>query len=357
MKILILSAANNIHTVRWANAFYDRGHEVIVVSCCDHKEEVNNFRNGILVKYLKYKSGVGYYLNKKQLSKAVKEINPDVINVHYASGYGTLARVSKLNNYLLNLWGSDIYLFPSNCIKKRILVKNLEYATYISSTTYCMALEAKKYTKKDMFVVPFGVNINNFVQVNKNNKGKIIFGTIKSLEDVYGIDFLINVFSILNKILKEKNIEYEYRIYGKGSKKEEYQSLINKLNLSENVRLMGYIPNNDVPKVLCDIDIFLLGSKSESFGVSAIEAMASKVPVIATKVDGFKEIIEDGYSGLLIDYNNLKDYANACLKLVENEEFRINIAENAYSNVIEKYDWNRNVSKMIENLINISKEK
>ena len=62
---------------------------------------------------LKYKGGVGYYLNAKELRKLKKEISPDIINVHYASGYGTLARKSKLCPILLSVWGSDVYDFPN----------------------------------------------------------------------------------------------------------------------------------------------------------------------------------------------------------------------------------------------------
>ena len=87
MKLLLLSAANNIHTVRWANAMFQRGIITTVVSCSDHRESENKFLSGVKVIYLKYKSGIGYYLNKNSLRKVVKEIEPDIINVHYASGY------------------------------------------------------------------------------------------------------------------------------------------------------------------------------------------------------------------------------------------------------------------------------
>ena len=89
MKILFLSAANSIHTVKWINALASRGHEVYLVYNKGHEPKMDQINKNIHQHQLKYKGGVGYYLNAKELRKLKKEISPDIINVHYASGYGT----------------------------------------------------------------------------------------------------------------------------------------------------------------------------------------------------------------------------------------------------------------------------
>ena len=54
----------------------------------------------------------GYYLNAPLLQRLAEKIKPDVVNAHYASGYGTLMRRAKLKNTVLSVWGSDVYDFP-----------------------------------------------------------------------------------------------------------------------------------------------------------------------------------------------------------------------------------------------------
>lgn len=128
MKILFLSAANSVHTVRWVNALAERGQEVILVSKIDHHEErENSISSNVKVVYLPVKGMRGYYLNAVVLKRLYKKERFDVINVHYASGYGTLARIARLPHILLSVWGSDVYDFPyESRIKEYILKKNLQ---------------------------------------------------------------------------------------------------------------------------------------------------------------------------------------------------------------------------------------
>lgn len=355
MVILLLSAANSIHTVRWANSLSLKGNEVHVLSCKDQIEGVNKFLESVKVHYLKYNAGIGYYLNYKDLKKKIAAIKPDVINVHYASGYGTLARLAKIKNYLLNVWGSDVYDFPNESkFKEKIIKKNLKSATYIASTSNCMAKVTNKYTDKNIFVTPFGVDINAFSKKEvERNSDKFILCTIKTLTPKYNIIGIIKAFDLALKKLKESGNDIydkiEYHVYGSGYQQEEIEKLISDLGLNDKVFLKGYINNNMVPTVLNDCDIFLLNSSldSESFGVSAVEAMACSKPVIASDVDGFKEVIVDGESGIIVNRTDVVGYSEKIVELVTNKELRDRLGSNARKRVEELYDWDRNVDEMI----------
>lgn len=361
MRILLLSPANSIHTVRWANAMAERNFEVCVVSCKNHIEEVNKYDERVEVRYLKFNSGLGYYLNKRSLKKIIKEFNPDVINVHYASGYGTLARVAKIKKYLLNVWGSDIYEFPNESkFKKRIIKKNLKTATLLASTSNCMATETSKYTDRKLFITPFGVDTEKFKKRDVGTNEKFVFCTVKTLAPIYDIKGIVEAFALFIKKLAERDEnlcqKVEYRIYGTGEQKEEIEHLISKLGLQYKVFLMGYINNNLVADAINASDVFLLKSEQESFGVAAIEAMACSKPVIASDVPGFAEVIENGKSGIIVEKNDTEKYADAMLDLYFNGERRRILGENARRRVEELYDWNKNVDTMIEiykKLVNI----
>ena len=105
MKVLFLSAIENTHTIRWVNALANKGLEVILVGMKNDKNEKNKSMIDFKVKiiYLPIKGKIGYYLNRFFINKILEKENPDIINVHYASGYGTLGRFIKFENKILNV--------------------------------------------------------------------------------------------------------------------------------------------------------------------------------------------------------------------------------------------------------------
>ena len=160
MKILYIGMLNSSHTVKWVNAFSDRGHEVMVATLSGQTDLRQEIRSDIHVAELPKSGFKGYYLNGPALRKLYREFRPDVSNAHYASGYGTLARVAGIPNLILSVWGSDVYEFPyQSRIKEIILKKNLAYASHICSTSHCMADQVEKIMghSMDITITPFGV--------------------------------------------------------------------------------------------------------------------------------------------------------------------------------------------------------
>ena len=101
--------------------------------------------------------------------------------------------------------------------------------------------------------------------------------------------------------------------------------------------------------------IACFGSRSESFGVSAVEAMACEIPVIATKVAGFQEVVRDGETGILVDVDDVQAMADAIKKLYDDKELREQYGKAGRKRVQNLYDWNENVDEMITLYRNVSK--
>ena len=358
MKILFLSAAKSIHTVKWVNAFAERGHEVYLISIKGHEPKEDSLHENISFYSLKYAGTLGYYLNAFELAKVVKKVRPDVINVHYASGYGTLARISHISPYILSIWGSDVYDFPyESRFKNYILKKNVKKAEMLASTSECMANQLRKVMGNEamkIWATPFGVDLNLF---NPDNYSKIdnndfVIGTVKALESKYGIHELILVFDMLKKQLDlnsnfKKNLKLF--IYGDGSQKRFLTEIIKEKQLSNCVFLKGRIPNFEVPKAISEFDIFVALSQldSESFGVAAVEAMAMKKPVVASDVDGFKEVMENNATGFIVKRDSILEATHAIRKIAENETLRKTMGENGRKRVEKLYAWDKNVEYML----------
>ena len=354
-KVLFLSAANSIHTVRWVNALSE-SYEIHLVYCKNHVPSIDSIDGKVVLHQLKYKSPFGYYSNARELNNIYNSIKPDIINVHYASGYGTLARIAKLPNILLSIWGSDVYSFPQQSkLKRNILIRNVMYADCIASTSQIMSEQLKKIVpniNKKIYITPFGVDVNKFKKMNiERLDDDFNIGNIKSLELNYGIEYLIlGVEDLINKLKKEHKCilasKIKLYIYGDGSQKDYLDKLIKSHDLGNNVFLMGKIPNDTVPAALNRFDVFCVTSLCESFGVSVVEAMACEVPVIATNVDGFSEIIDNKKDGILIDKADFNSVSIALEKMLKDSKLRKQYGKNGRKKVLNNFDWEKNVAYM-----------
>ena len=369
MKIMMVAAGDSIHAVRWANVFIDKGHDVDFVTLANHRPRIDSFSERVKLFYLKHRGSKGYYLNALELHRIWKRISPDVVNVHYASGYGMLARLAGLRKTVLSVWGSDVYEFPyKNKIANRIVTKNLKGVDAIALTSKCMAAQVEKLigaASKPIIITPFGVDVNQLCPSEKdsysNEKKEFTFGIVKKLTYKYGIDYVIKAYAILldrYMELEDKKLPFpKLFICGKGENKGDFEKLRDKLGLHDYVTIKGYIPHDKIPDVIRSIDVFCLGSNdSESFGVAAVEAMACGIPIVATDVDGFKEVMVDGYTGYIVPRKDEKVMADKMWELYLDADKRREFGMNGRQHVLKNYSWDENVSTLVTLLEEISKK-
>ena len=134
MKICFIAPAGNYHTVKWCKWFNSRGHEIHVISFTDsaidgvkvHSLNADIDTHGSDLSKLKYLKFAG------KVKQVVNKIKPDIINVHYATSYGTVVALSGLKDYVISVWGSDIYDFPNKSVLHKAMLKfSLSRAKYI----------------------------------------------------------------------------------------------------------------------------------------------------------------------------------------------------------------------------------
>jgi glycosyltransferase involved in cell wall biosynthesis len=140
-------------------------------------------------------------------------------------------------------------------------------------------------------------------------------------------------------ILRERGIESEFYLGGTGAEEENLKKLSRDINMEENLKLLGW--TSDKKNFFEGIDIFVLPSLSETFGIVLLEAMIYSTPIITTNSWGPDEIIENEVNGLKFSRNDVKEMpkllADAIEKLVNNEDFAREIAENSYQDFFKKY--------------------
>ncbi|MBC8569471.1 glycosyltransferase [Zongyangia hominis] len=350
MKIALIAPANSIHTVKWANAFVSRGHKVRLYSLPSHANQHEIIDERVQIVYLKTGGFKGYLLGGGELRRDIGRFAPDVVNAHYASGYGTLARMAKVHPLLLSVWGSDVYDFPlKSPLHKAMIWKNIQNSDQLASTSHVMAAQVKKLYpqyRKEIAVTPFGVDTARFSK-REVEKECFTVGTVKLLKEKYGLTYLVRGFADFVKKLPEGE-RAQLLLYGGGEQEGELRELIHTLGLDGMATLCGAIPNMEVPQAISGMDVFCVPSvlNSESFGVSAVEAMACEVPVIASDVDGFTETVEDGVTGFLVPRRDAGAIAERLWQLYTDWELRQKMSRAGRERVERLYNWEDNVSTM-----------
>jgi glycosyltransferase involved in cell wall biosynthesis len=351
MKVAFLAGHSSIHTVKWVNEMALRGHEVHLITMHPGTEALHP---SIRIHQLPFKPPYGYYFNAKHLRKLLHKIQPDLLNTHYASGYGTLARLSGFHPNLLSVWGSDVFDFPyESRIKMKIMQRNLAVADQIASTSNIMKQQTEKIYRpnKEIAITPFGVDCERFrpIETNKiSNNNRIRIGTVKKMASKYGIATLIEAFAIVKRKYKG---DIELALVGGGPEEDKLKMLAQRLNVDNYVDFVGPVPHHSVPDYLNSFDIYVALSTldSESFGVAIIEASACGVPVVVSDAGGLPEVVVDGKTGYIVPRNNPEEAAERILQLVNNSLLRVTMGEAGRQFVLENYEWKENADRM-ENL-------
>lgn len=353
MRVLLVGNLNVIHTARWANGLLRHGIDVHVASVAYRGQ--HRLEPEITVHELSWPRPYGYFLDAPRLRKLVQELRPDVVNAHYASGYGTLVRLAGVRPVLLSVWGSDVYDFPHvSPIHRRLVAANIRSAAAIGSTSHAMARVVRRIQAHEhVFITPFGVDERLFSPAVRDRSGDgIVIGTVKKLAPKYGIDTLLRAFALARERLLtlQPDVGRSLRllITGEGEQEAALRSLAVDLAIADCVTFNGAVPHEAVPQKLRELDIFVALSRldSESFGVAAVEASACGLPVVVSDADGLAEVTVNERTGLVVPKDHPGKAAEALIRLVLDPELRGRLGRAGREHVLERYTWSESVRTM-----------
>jgi len=142
-----------------------------------------------------------------------------------------------------------------------------------------------------------------------------------------------NLFTFIDTcaILKEKGIAKNFVVIGEGDLRKELENHAKKMKLGSSLRFLGF--RKDALELIPELDVFLITSKTEGLGTSIIDAMACKVPVVATRAGGIPELVIHGKTGILAEEGDKDALANGVKELLENEKKRAELILAASSHI------------------------
>ena len=286
-----------------------------------------------------------------RLINKIKKWNLDIIHSHTEFSVGTFARIiaKQLNIPLVHtyhtMWEDYTHYITKGHFDKPSK-KIVEYITkfYCDKTITELIVPTKKTydlfkekykVERNVHIVPTGINLEKF-HINKNN-----FKTNKIRKEL-GITDTNKVVLFLGRLAKEKNIEFllethkdlikndkEYKliIVGDGPDKKTYLDYVLKNKLENNILFTGKVSLEEVPNYYQLADVFSTASRSETQGLTVIEAMASGVIPVCINDDSFTNVVNNEFNGFI--FKNKKEYKNIITKIFKDKTLLTRIATQA----------------------------
>jgi len=289
-----------------------------------------------------------------KLVTVVKNHKIDVLHVHYAIPHayaGFMAQQMLAEDgislpMMTTLHGTDITLVGSHSFYKPAVNFSINKSDVVTSVSESLKKDTLDIfdIKKDIKVVPNFIDISNLNDSFENCQRELfahedekVITHVSNLRQVKRIDHVIQIFHKIQSQIKSKLI-----IIGDGPEREMASNLARELGIRDKVMFLG--KSNEVEKILCYSDLFLLPSEKESFGLAALEAMAHRVPVISTNAGGLSEVNIDGVSGYLSNVGDADGMALNGIKILSNENTLEQFKKGARSTA-EKFDVKAIVSQ------------
>ena len=197
----------------------------------------------------------------------------------------------------------------------------------------------------DIHVIYNGINfVNGYCKNNTNlSTSHIVIGNVGRLVEEKGQKYLIE----LAASLKQLPIDFVIRIVGAGKMRLQLETYAKRLKVGSSVVFMEY--QYDTSDFYEDIDIFLFPSKSEGSSNALLEAMAHGKPVVAFNISSMPEIVDDGITGFLVPFGDIKSMAEKVSLLINNEGLRKEMGEQARKKISSKFDFEKNL-RLLEDL-------
>ncbi len=265
-----------------------------------------------------------------KLVNMVKLYGIELLHVHYAiphayAGYMAKKMLAEEGIHIpmvTTLHGTDITLVGNHPFYKPAVTFSINHSDVVTSVSQSLKEDTLNLFNitREIFVVPNFIEVDNYLKSFTDcqrtlmaDDDEYIVSHISNFRPVKRIADVIKIFEIICREKKAKLI-----MIGEGPEKEMAENLVFDLGLQDKVLFVGQ--SNEVDKILCFSDLFLLPSEKESFGLAALEAMVNSVPVISTNTGGLPEVNIHGVSGFLSEVGNVEEMGKNALAILKDQE-------------------------------------
>jgi len=343
-------------------ALADKGHEVHFITYnqpvrLDFISHKLHFHQVLVEEYPLFQYQPYELALSSKMVEVVQKYDLEVLHVHYAIPHAYAAFMAKQMlrekgieiKVVTTLHGTDITLVGSHPTYKTAVefsINNSDVVTAVSNNL--------KETTNQLFNIKKDIKvIYNFIDVNKYSKAESeeckrsalaepnerILTHISNFRPVKRVEDVIKIFYEVQKEIPSKLL-----MIGEGPERKKAELLTKQLGIKNKVFFLGN--STEIDKILCYSDVFLLPSKTESFGLAALEAMAAKTAIISTNTGGLPEVNIHGKTGFLSNLGDVEDMAKNAISILKDddvlERFKLNAQEHtkrfSLENILPVYE-------------------
>lgn len=360
------------HVYHLSNYLSEKGHNItIFTSLLPGTEKNENYDNIQVIRSksiflpdwpVSSMSSVGFFSNLSELIKKIlKEKNIELVHAHghhYPLNWSVINIAKKYGApSILTLHGTDL-LYQNNFLSNLInnIFNTLVFSKLLKNTDHVIALSnsikiyARQYVNKnDLFsIIPNGINLHFFLEARKNrdsirkkygiSKEKIVILFRGRFSDVKGVIELAKSAFIISQ--KYDNIYFLFVGDGPLKNKLEYYT---KYFLKKS-EIIGWVPDKEIPELYVISDIFILPSKMEALPITVIEAMASGLFIISTRVGGVPDILRNYKNKVYLDDTSISSIIKCLINVIDSYNYN-----NFFYKDMIYYDWEY-IGKHIESI-------
>lgn len=343
-------------------ALADKGHEVHFITYnqpvrLDFLSHKLHFHQVLVEEYPLFQYQPYELALSSKMVEVIQKYELEVLHVHYAIPHAYAAFMAKQMlrekgieiKVVTTLHGTDITLVGSHPTYKTAVefsINNSDVVTAVSNNL--------KETTNQLFNIKKDIKvIYNFIDVKKYSKAESeeckrgalaepnerILTHISNFRPVKRVEDVIKIFYEVQKEIPSKLL-----MIGEGPDRKKAELLTKQLGIKNKVFFLGN--STEIDKILCYSDVFLLPSKTESFGLAALEAMAAKTAIISTNTGGLPEVNIHGETGFLSNLGDVEDMAKNAISILKHDDvlecFKLNAQEHtkrfSLENILPVYE-------------------
>jgi len=322
------------------------------------------FRN---VKRPLFASSLFYFTYILQVTRDLKREKCDIVHLHNFSQFVPIIRAFNpkikivLHMHCEWLTQLDRTMIENRLNEVDLIIGCSEYITEKIRLVFPQFAERCQTIYNGVDVNHF-VSRNRYILANKNSIKRLLF--VGRLSPEKGLHILLEAFQEVVKRYPKAQLEIvgskttspiEFIValsddpklsklaffYKKSSYFSQLQERLLSFDIADNVTFTNYIPHRYLIHHYRQADVLVNPSFSEAFGMSLIEAMACQVPVVATRVGGMTEIVEEGKTGILVEAGNAPELAEAILYILSDKDLRKRMGKFARERVVELFSWDK----------------
>lgn len=289
-----------------------------------------------LFKYPPYTVALG-----SEMSRVSQQQSLELLHVHYSLPHSAAAFLAKeitRTPYVVTLHGSDVTLLGSDPSYKPVNTHTVECADAVTAVSEFVRREAhdRLGLKREIRFIPNFVDSETFSpalceMMESNTEGDISVIHISNFRPVKRIQDLVYAMTIVVK----KAPDARLMLVGDGPERHRIERLIDRLDIRHKVLVTGF--RSDVANLLRCSDVAVLCSETESAPLTLLEAMSCGLPVVATRVGGIPEIVQDNFNGFLVPLKHPEAIAARLIELNEDIDLRKRLGEAARQTVLDRY--------------------